>query len=109
MNDYERLPSPEELNRQQRRADVSPEHSRHDARHEQLLKAIAVLDTSVTELESRMGPALTPEPSEPNSDDSGGPKLPLGSSMLQIRHDDYLRTIFGVERRLRGLIDRIDL
>ncbi len=109
MKDYERLPSPEELDRQQRRVSVSSEHSRHDARHEQLSKAIAVLDVSVTELESRMSPALTPEPPEPDSDDSDGLKLPTDTSLLQILHDDYLRMLFGVERRLRGLIDRIDL
>ena len=88
--------------------DAVPPPASH--RHEQLLKVLAGLDSSVTKLESRLDDVLVPERPQPTSGDVEGAKEDdIFQSVVQQRHDIVLSALIRLNIKVESIIDRVDL
>jgi hypothetical protein len=92
----------------ERDTDAVPPPAAH--RHEQLLKVLAGLDSSVTKLESRLDDVLVPERPQPtNGDVQGGTEDREYISVTQQRHDLIFQALLRLNIKVESIIDRVDL
>jgi hypothetical protein len=82
---------------------------RADYRHESLMKMLAVLDTSVIKLGSRLETVLAPERPEPTNGELDRQKEGPEYSIVEQRHRMYMQVLDDITRRVKGLVERVDL
>ncbi len=79
-------------------------------RHEQLMKLLSTLDTSVSKLGSRLEVVLLPERPQPTEGDPNrAPKEMDQYSIIEARHKMYLQALIGIVGKIEDLVERVDL